>query len=163
MVIEKLAKARMMGRRTRNHSLLGRVNWIAQLQCWESKIDLLLGCPVRFLMIVEADWADADPRVIFEAAANYFVWSRRAEPKCRKRIADDLLDTYNRMWAGCDSVEGPLTRKQFIAHLKPCDITLYHDGSSVWMYESGPLFAGHVIELYIDADRKFAREAGLFG
>ena len=87
------------------------------------------------------------------------------ESQCRERVADDLLDCYNSVWADDDPDEGPprCTRDEFLAAVRPCGISLHHDGSSSWSYDPGDLFAGHGIWLMLDASRSFLGQASLWG
>src|SRR5262245_1356845 len=86
-----------MGKRVCQHPVLGRLEW--NKDSWEATVELAPGCPIRFAIVAEAEWADVDPAELFEIGANYIAWARKSEAKCRKRIAEDLLDIYNRSWA----------------------------------------------------------------
>ncbi len=146
------------------HPALGDIGWNAELHSWEAEVALAPDRPIRLLIVVEADWSDAEPQKLFAIAVAYLDWARRAEPACRERIADDLWQLYNHSWADDDPDEGPppLERPAFVARLGACGISLYHDGSAAWMYDSGDLFAGHGIAVRVGADRVFGR-ASLFG
>jgi hypothetical protein len=160
-----------MEKRAHNHPVLGRVEW--NQDCWAATVGLGPGCPIRLAIVAEAEWSGADPAELFEIGAEYIAWARRAEPKCRKRIAEDLLDVYNRSWAydpedeepdEDDPDEGPppLTRGQFLKRLRLTGISLFHTGSAAWVYDAGDLFAGHGISVYVDDGRVF-QKASLFG
>jgi hypothetical protein len=148
---------------TRQHPELGSVKWEERLHAWEANVTLA-GSTVFFLMIVEGDWEGIDPGDLFEIGARFLRWARKFEPRCRDRVVNDLYELYTRWWAGDDTGEGPsmLSRPEFHEVLHPCLISLYHDGSSDWQYECGDLFAGHGIDLYVDADGVLGR-ADLWG
>lgn len=154
-----------MSKRAQKHPVLGRIWWDDRLDSWESEVELLPGCPIRFAIVAEADWQDKDPKELFGAGAEYLDWAREAERRVRERIADDLLDVYNNSWADDDPAEGPLPmgRAEFLANIRPSGISLHHDGSSTWDYSCGELFAGHGIWLMLDRDRKFIGKASLVG
>jgi hypothetical protein len=157
-----------MAKETRHHPVLGRFRWDERIGSWETTLDLLPGCPIRFAIAVGvggADWADAEPGELFDTGAAFLAWAREFEPRCREKIADDLLDVYNQSWADDDPEEGPPahTRVEFLAAIRPCDINLFHSGSSTWEYESGDLFAGHRIWLVLDSNRSFVGKASLLG
>jgi hypothetical protein len=148
----------------REHTVLGAIRWNAALDSWESQVDLTPGRCVRFAIVAEAEWANADPDGLFALGAEYLGWARQAEPACRERIADAYLDVYNHSWADDNPDEGPppLDRPGFIANLRPAGISLFHDGSANWVYDPGDQFAGHGISVYVSEDRVFVR-ASLFG
>lgn len=154
-----------MPKKVRHHPGLGELRWDAEVNSWETTLDLHPGCPVRFAIVAEAEWADTDPAKLFEVGVTFLAWARGFEPKCRERIADDLLDVYNRAWADDDPEEGPPphTRAEFLAAIRPSGLSLYHDGCSSWVYDDGDLFAGHGIDLMLDAKRSFIGNASLFG
>jgi hypothetical protein len=154
-----------MGKRPRKHPVLGRVQWDDRVNFWEANVELLPGCPVSFSIVTEAEWAEADPAELFEVGAEYLAWARKAEPQVRARVADDLLDCYNGVWADEDPEEGtpPMNRAEFLANIRPSGINLNHDGSTRWFYSCGDLFAGHGIWLTLGPDRKFKGKASLIG
>jgi len=149
----------------RNHFVLGEIRWNTGLDSWEATVDLFPGCPVRFAIIAEAEWADADPAELFEIGAAFLDWARGFEAKVRARVADDLLEVYNRSWADDDPEEGPPphTRAEFLSAVRPCGLSLHHNGSSSWDYDPGDLFAGHGIWLMLDAGHSFLGKASLVG
>jgi hypothetical protein len=148
----------------REHPVLGRLKWDGSYDSWETEVNLTPGCLVSFRIVAEAEWAEADPDELFAIGADFLAWARGAEAACRERIADDYLEVYNQAWADDDPDEGPppLDRAGFLAHLRLAGISLFHTGSSDWVYDPGDLFAGHGISVYAGADRVFGR-ASLFG
>ncbi len=116
----------------RHHPGVGELRWVKAHDAWEGTIEFLPGCPVSFNIVAEAVWADADPAVLFEAAAAFLAWARVSEWQCRERVADDLLNLYNGSWADDDPDEGPPphTRAEFLAAIRPAGISLYHTGMS---------------------------------
>jgi hypothetical protein len=32
---------------------------------WEAEVELAPGCPIRFAIVAEAEWADEDPKELF--------------------------------------------------------------------------------------------------
>jgi hypothetical protein len=154
-----------MNKRARKNPVLGRLQWDGRVNSWEAEVELTPGCPIRFALVAEADWADEDPKELFEIGAQYLDWARQAEQRVRERVADDLLDVYNGSWADEDPDEGtpPMNRAEFLANIRPSGISLHHDGSSTWHYSCGDLFAGHSIWLMLRPDRKFQGKASLIG
>lgn len=154
-----------MANEIRHHPGIGDLRWVESHNSWEGAVELLPGCPVAFGIVAEAEWADADSAVLFEAGAAFLAWARGFEPLCRERVADDLLDLYNRSWADDDPEEGPPphTRAEFLAAIHPAGISLYHTGMSSWNYDAGDLFAGHGIWLVVAEDRSFKGKASLVG
>ena len=149
----------------RRHPAFGDLRWNAGLDSWEATVDLLPGCPIRFAIVAEADWAAADPADLFETGAAFLSWARGVEPRVRERVADDLLDCYNEVWADDDPDEGPPrhTRADFLIAIRPCGLSLHHDGRSSWDCDPGDLFAGHGIWAMLDAGRSFLGKASLVG
>jgi hypothetical protein len=60
-----------MAKRSRQHPVLGRLRWDERLDSWEARLDLLPGCPIRFAIVAEAEWAGADPAQLFEIGAEF--------------------------------------------------------------------------------------------
>src|SRR5262245_14775886 len=89
-------EAHRMEEAVRNHFVLGEIRWNAGLDSWEATVYLFPGCPVRFAIIAEAEWSDADPAELFEIGAAFLDWARGFEAKVRARVADELLEVYNR-------------------------------------------------------------------
>jgi hypothetical protein len=149
----------------RQHPGVGQLRWVKAHDSWEGTIEFLPGCPISFDIVAEAEWADTEPSVLFEAAASFLAWARENEPRCRERVADDLLDLYNGSWADDDPDEGPPphTREEFLAAIRTAGISLYHTGMSSWSYDAGDLFAGHGIWLVVAEDRSFKGKASLVG
>jgi hypothetical protein len=154
-----------MDKRSRKHPVLGQLQWADRAGSWEAEVQLAPGCPIRFAIVAEAEWSDKDPAELFAVGAEYLAWAREVEPQIRERVADDLLDTYNRSWADEDPEEGtpPMDRAEFLANIRPSGISLHHDGSSSWDYSCGDLFAGHGIWLMLGPDREFKGKASLIG
>lgn len=148
----------------RQHPILGRLHWDERLDLWEATLDLHPSCPIRFAIIAEAGGADDEPAELFENGAAFLAWARKFELRCREKIADDLLDVYNQLWADDDPEKGPPphTRAEFLATIRPCRMTLHPNGSSSWDYDSGDLLTGH-IWLLLDAERSFVGKASLVG
>jgi hypothetical protein len=147
----------------RHHPILGELRWDEQLRWWDAHVELAPGIPVAFCLSDDGgDQANADPDKLFAAGGEYLAWARAAEPRCRQRIADDLLDCYNDVWAntGPDNPDGGpgllATRDEFIARIRPSAVHLHTDGSGAWYYDDGDLFAGHSIEVWVSADRVFS-------
>ena len=46
-----------MAKRSRQHPVLGRLRWDEEALSWEARLDLLPGCPIRFAVVAEAEWA----------------------------------------------------------------------------------------------------------
>ncbi len=154
-----------MAKRTRNHPVLGQIQWDDRVNSWGTEVELVPGYPLSFSIVAEAEWAGAEPAELFTVGAEYLAWAREAEPEVRARVADDLLNCYNEVWADEDPEEGtpPMNRAEFLANIRPSGINLYHDGSASWYYSCGDLFAGHGISLLLGPERKFRGKASLIG
>lgn len=149
----------------RRHPAIGELRWVEGYDSWEATIELLPGCSVEFAIVAEAEWADADPAELFGTGAKFLAWAREFEPRCRERVADDLLDLYNEAWADDDPEEGPPphTRVEFLAAVRPSAVSLYHTGMSSWLYGAGDLFTGHWISVVVARDGSFVGKASLEG
>jgi hypothetical protein len=154
-----------MGEAVRSHPGVGELRWVEGHSAWEGTVELLPGCPVAFDIVAEAEWAGAEPAELFEAAAAFLAWARGFESRCRVRVADDLLDVYNRVWADDDPEEGPPphTRPEFLAAIRLSGLSLYHTGASSWSYNASDLFAGHGIWVLVAKNGSFTGKASLVG
>jgi hypothetical protein len=149
------------------HPILGQLIFDRDLDCWgafvwlqdKSCIDYCDDRGIDFYISV--DEPDLDTQITIDRAVEYLEWARTSEPECRTRIADDLLHVYNNIWAEDDS-SGQLSRENFLKKIFPESLNLNSDGSGVWYYADGNLFAGHSIEIFIEVDRSF-NEAHLAG
>jgi hypothetical protein len=145
----------------RQHPVLGELRWDEQVQWWEAQVELIPGVTIALCLSAENECGDyVAPEELFAAGLKYLPWARAAEPQCRQQIADDLLDCYNDAWANTDPEDpdngpGPVTRDEFIALIRPSAVHLNTDGSGVWYYDDGDLFAGHAIEVWVSEDRVF--------
>ena len=144
------------------HPILGKLTFDRDLDWWRTNVRLTDECWIDFCIdCLDTDEPDIDSRLTLERAVEYLDWARKTEPECRNKIADDLLATYNDIWAEDDGI-GQLSREIFINKLVPESLVLSSDGHGVWYYKDSDLFAGHSIEIYIEADRSFD-EAHLAG
>jgi hypothetical protein len=143
----------------------GQLRWNEELGAWIAEVEWSPGAPIQFSMTYEDQWAKTDPAKLAEIGTAFLGWAKDFEPLCRDRIADDLLDVYNRSWADDDPDEGPpkLNRAEFLNALGLTAIDLQEPGYSSWRYASGDLFAGHGINVMPNPDRSFLGEASLEG
>ena len=127
----------------RNHPRIGELRWVEGRHEWEATVEPLPGCSVKFTIVAEAERTETDPAELFEAGAKFLAWAREFEPQCRERVAHDLLDWYNRVWADDDLEGGPhtLAGAEFVAVIRPIRVSLYRTGESYWAYDPGDLFS----------------------
>src|SRR5690242_4257282 len=88
------------------HPVLGQVRWDDGVSSWEAVVELPVGNSITLSIVAEGEWADSGPAELFEIGVEYLAWAREAEPTVRARVADDLLDCYNEVWADEDPEEG---------------------------------------------------------
>src|SRR4051794_34136967 len=86
LITGSAAEVQQMADAVRHHPGVGELRWVKAHDSWEGAIESLPGCPVAFDIVAEAEWANADPAVLFEAAASFLAWAREAEPRCRERV-----------------------------------------------------------------------------
>jgi hypothetical protein len=149
------------------HPILGTLTFDRELDRWEAFVwlqdescnDCWDDYGIDFYISVGEP--EIDPQPIFNLAVEYLDWARKNESRCRNKIADDLLELYNDVWADDDSI-GQLTREDFIERILPESLNLNTDGSGIWYYRDSNIFAGHSIEIFIESDRSF-RKAHLIG
>jgi len=154
-----------VGEAVRLHPRLGDLRWDAAREMWETDLDLFPGCPIRFAIVALSDWRLTDPTSLFQIASGFLESAREFEPRCRERIADDLLDVYNQ-WRALDDPDNgslPHTRAEFLLALKLGNILLYPSGASEWWYDAGAVFAPHCISVPLAADRSYCLKAAILG
>ena len=147
-----------------HHPVLGELRWDKQLHWWETEVELLPGHSISFCLNAEKAYKEyATPMELFPKGVAYLEWARSHEGQCRNQIAEDLLDTYNTVWANTDPNDpdddpGPKNRQQFLAAISPGAIHLDPDGSATWYYDDGEeyLFGGHSIEVFAGKDGVFS-------
>jgi hypothetical protein len=140
------------------HPILGKLILEPNLSWWRTNVRLKDADWIDFC--IDTDEPDA-VSVPLDRAVEYLDWARTTESECRNKIADDLLATYNEIWAE-DNVIGQISREIFINKIVPESLILHLDGEGTWYYQDSDLFAGHSIEILIEADRSF-NEAHLAG
>lgn len=145
---------------TLDHPVLGRVTWNPESQYWEATVELRQDHWIEFCL-EPSDVQETDIQALMNHAAEVLSQVRELEPQIRQKIADDLLDLYNNTWARDedeDEDEAPpqMSRAEFIQSITLESFTLAWDGSRSWWYNDNDLFAGHSIELWIDAGKSIA-------
>ena len=154
-----------MGGLIRHHPTLGEMRWNTDRCRWESIFDLFPGCPIRFAVVADDERQVTDPSNLFEIGSAFLSWARKFEPRCREKIADDLLNVIDPWWADkdCDDSRPPQSRAEFVAALRLGDIWLHPSGASQWWYETDCPFDGFRLWLVVRADGEFCGKTGVVG
>jgi hypothetical protein len=143
------------------HPVLGTMSLNTETSNWETKVELRPGWTIDIRIPVQRDEAPMDGlEELLNGGAVMLAWARRTERACRERIADDLLETYNDIWAPEDATT-PMIRAEMIDRVVPNSLVRDIDGSG-FMYWDDDLFAGHLIEVRFDSDLTIT-EVGLAG
>ena len=144
------------------HNVLGRLTYFNEYEWWETQVEFRPGCLVNFRL---STWTGSDPKVnvpdLFFRGVDYLEWARQAEPVCRQRVADKLLECYNDTWASEDE-PAPMSCAEFVEKITLTSVVLHTDGGAYWYYADGDLFAGHWIEVRAGVNREFSH-VGLAG
>jgi len=140
---------------TFKHPVLGLLTYDDENELWTGKVEVRPGAPISFSISCSTGTSPkVKPEELFRRGVDFLNWARRAEPTVQERIADDLLDKYNKNWASENGIGmGQMSRKQFLKRIAPSSIIFYADGSTYWYYSDGGLFGGHTIEVRIDKGR----------
>ena len=141
------------------HPILGKLIFERDPSWWRTNVRFKEEYWIDFC--IDSDEPDVYFRLTLDRAIEYLDWARTTESECRNKIADDLLATYNEIWAE-DNGMGQISREIFINKIVPESLILHLDGEGTWYYNDSDLFAGHSIEISIEADRSF-NEAHLAG
>jgi hypothetical protein len=140
-----------------NHPILGKLTFDGDLDWWGTKVKLQDELSIDLHIAV--DRPKLTPQDL-DRAVEFLDWARKNESDCREWVANGLLDIYNEHWA---EEEDRLDRSRFIERIVPQSLVLNNeDGSGVWYYDDGDLFAGHAIALFIEVDKSFS-EVSLAG
>lgn len=133
-----------------NHPILGKLTFNRDLDWWETKVTLQDELSIDLCISVDRPELTSQE---LDRAVEFLDWARKNESDCREWIADGLLDIYNDHWA---EEEDCLDRSGFIERIMPQSLILNEDGSGIWYYNDGDLFAGHTIELFIEVDKSLS-------
>jgi hypothetical protein len=112
------------------------------------------------------DWMGAAPAEALKQSQEVCERVRAREPEYRSRIAHDLLRLYNDNWRNGDQLE-LLDEDGFMRRisLSYINIGAADFGSDGWVslaYSDGDLFAGHSIDVHLDAALQYVK-SGISG
>lgn len=139
-----------------NDPNLGTLTWNADLDTWESIVELRPGCRIKLALTTVMDVSRVKSTdKLQKRGAAMLDWARRMESDCRERIADELLDVYNESWRPT-SATNRVTRAAFIKRITPKSLVLDIDGSGFFYWTANDLFEGHIIELRFRKDFKIS-------
>lgn len=129
--------------------LFGRLEKDPDLRCYRGRQGDL---ELRFFI-------ESEPRKVSNAMRASALWVASNRDRLFEAVVSELLPLYNDTWrAGAPK----RTREEFLKDVRLASASLYEDGSLSLYFEAGPLFAGHGIDLYVDAN-KGLRKPGLIG
>lgn len=122
----------------------GDLHWDNQASHWQSAAFFPSG-PVDIVLKIADDGIIPDPiRHAIDVIAN-------AESQMLKKVAADLLDTYNEVW----NDEQALSAKAFQRQLTLETVILWPDGSAEISFDADDLFSGHPIIISMSKHGRF--------
>jgi hypothetical protein len=131
-----------------SHEFFGVMELDEQNRIYRASIDFALGHKVS----VTIDWMGISPIEALKRSRDIYDMIRVREPEYRNKIAQSLLRLYNDNWRNGEMLDtdGFMRRISLLnVNISPADfgvescVTLY--------YTDGDLFAGHYIEVALDA------------
>jgi len=141
---------------TIEHPVFGTLTYEQEYDWWSGYLELSPGLEIRFSF---SAWTGTDPKLetaeLIRRGVDFLIWARAAESTVRERIADELLEIYKDTWASEDEGDpGRMSRSTFLQRIAPESIVFHVKGNSYWYYDDGGLFANHIIEVRISAERE---------
>ena len=131
------------------HPSLGTLVFDEEYTWWTCRAEIRPGYSTDFCLSTRTGTApQIDTLELLERGAHYLEWVRRSEETIRHRAAEEFTGPYNDFWS---DAFGPLTMEQVKSRISLASIELHIDGSAYWYYSDGNLFAGHLIEVRVDA------------
>ncbi len=131
-------------RKAASHSRLGELIYDDNIDWWAGTTHID-DQPIRVHVVVDPD---AEQASAFDAAAA--ILDRLEFDAIRAYVASEHLDLYNDNWRGED--DPPIDAATFASRLVLASVTVDLDGSvSVWFDDDG-MFAGHSVDVGLDAN-----------
>jgi hypothetical protein len=134
---------------TTPHDYFGSMKFDEQHRQYQAALDFSPSHKVS----VKIDWAGISPSEALTRSRDVCDRIRVREPEYRSKIAQTLLILYNDTWrdgAALD-VDG-FTRRISLSDIQICPADFGTDSCVTLGYADGDLFAGHNIEVFLDAD-----------
>lgn len=102
---------------------------------------------------VTIDWMGIAPAEALKRSREIYIAVARREQEYRRAIASHLLDLYNRSWRDGDMLDTEgFMRRVSLESITIAPLELGQAGCATLYYADGGLFAGHLIEVFLDAD-----------
>jgi hypothetical protein len=134
---------------TTPHNYFGSMILDERQRTYRATLDL---SPSRKVSIT-IDWARISPSEALIRSRDICERVRARETEYRTKIAQTLLSLYNDTWRDGAALDADgFVQKIFLSEMQICPID-FGTGSCVTLgYADGDLFAGHYIEVFLDAD-----------
>jgi len=139
---------------TTPHDYFGSMELDEQRRQYQATLDFSPSHKVS----VTIDWAGISPSEALTRSRDVCDRIRVREPEYRSKIAQTLLSLYNDTWrdgAALD-VDG-FTRRISLSDIQICPAAFGTESCVTLGYADGGLFAGHYIEVFIDADFDYVK------
>jgi len=134
---------------TTPHDYFGRMMLDEQHRKYQATLEIALGHKIS----VTLDWAGIPLSEALTRSQVACDLIRVREPEYRTNIAQNLLSLYNDTWRDGEALNSDgFMRRISLSSMQLCPAEFGSDGSATLYYADGELFAGHSIEVFLDAD-----------
>jgi hypothetical protein len=139
---------------TTPHDYFGSMKLDEQRRQYQATLDFSPSHKVS----VTIDWAGISPSEALTRSRDVCDRIRVREPEYRRKIAQTLLSLYNDTWGDGAALDADGFMRQIsLSDIQICPADFGTDGSATLYYADGDLFAGHWIEVFLDANFNYVR------
>lgn len=128
------------------------------LQCDEDRrsFEAAMEIPPGHKVTVTIDWMGVAPDEALEKARELYAIVVQREPEYRQGVASALLKLYNEDWQEGEAMdEAGFMRRISLSSINIAPVEFGNAGCVSLDYSDGDLFAGHWIEVFLDAELRF--------
>ncbi|HEX9048468.1 MAG TPA: DUF2262 domain-containing protein [Verrucomicrobiae bacterium] len=137
------------------HDYFGSMKLDERRRCYHAVLNVSPDRKVRVII----DWMGATPAEALKRSQEICERLRVREPEYRRKIASDLLRLYNDNWRDGETLDAD----GFMRRISLSDISIgaadfdAEYGCASVSYSDGDLFAGHSIDVTLDADLNYVK------
>ena len=139
---------------TTPHDYFGNMELDEQARKYQAKIDFAPNHKVS----VTINWAGISPSEALKHARFICDKVRGREPEYRDKIAQTLLNLYNNTWRDGEALDTDgFMRRILLSDMEISPVDFGSNSCVTLGYADGDLFAGHYIEVFLDADFNYVK------
>ncbi len=135
------------------NEFFGALRFDERRRSYEAEMEFTPGRKIA----VTIDSIGIEPGEAFARSRHIYSTVARREPEYRRAVASQLLPLYNRSWRNGEALHaGGFMERLSVESVTIAPVELGHMGCVTLYYDDGGLFAGHLIEVFLDADFRYS-------